>query len=191
MAEIKEYRGHIRNWRELCSELGLDAGLPREKRETAIIEAAYEKWGREMADHIYGMFAFYLWDEKNSKIFAMRDQFGTKPFYYYVTKDNRLLCGTMIRGIMEQEGFVKELNEKMLQIYMTLTYVAGEDTFFKGVKKLMPGHWLEFSDGKLEIGRYWTPTFAPDKSKNVEQWADDTLNSQTYIHRSQRGRRNR
>jgi len=181
MAEIKEYRGHIRNWRELCSELGLDAGLPREKRETAIIEAAYEKWGREMADHIYGMFAFYLWDEKNSKIFAMRDQFGTKPFYYYVTKDNRLLCGTMIRGIMEQEGFVKELNEKMLQIYMTLTYVAGEDTFFKGVKKLMPGHWLEFSDGKLEIGRYWTPTFAPDKSKNVEQWADEIHSTLKHI----------
>lgn len=181
MAEIKEYRGHIRNWRELCSELGLDAGLPREKRETAIIEAAYEKWGHEMADHIYGMFAFYLWDEKNSKIFAMRDQFGTKPFYYYITKDNRLLCGTMIRGIMEQEGFVKELNEKMLQIYMTLTYVAGEDTFFKGVKKLMPGHWLEFSDGKLEIGRYWTPTFAPDKSKNVEQWADEIHSTLKHI----------
>ena len=181
MAEIREYRGHIRNWKNLCEELGIGAGLSREERENAIIVKAYEKWGRSMADHIYGMFAFYLYDEKEDKIFAMRDQFGTKPFYYYVTAENKLLCGTMIRGIMEQPGFVKELNKDMLQIYMTLTYVAGEDTFFKGVKKLMPGHWLEFKDGKLETGRYWTPTFAPDDSKTVDEWADEIHSTLSHI----------
>ncbi|HBB20248.1 MAG TPA: asparagine synthetase B, partial [Ruminococcus sp.] len=181
MAQIREYRGHIRNWKELCGELGLDLGLSREEREKAIIAAAYEKWGREMASHIYGMFAFSLWDEKEEKLFCLRDQFGTKPFYYYVTADNRLLCGTYIRDIMAQEGFVKELNEKMLQIYMSLTYVAGEDTFFKGVKKLMPGHWLEFKDGKLEIGRYWKPEFAPDESKTVDQWADEIHETLQHI----------
>lgn len=181
MAEIREYRGHIRNWKELCAELGVDSSLPRDKRETAIIKGAYEKWGRTMADHIYGMFAFWLWDEKEQKVFALRDQFGTKPFYYYITEDKKILCGTMIRTIMEQPGFVKELNESMLQIYMTLTYVAGEDTFFKGVKKLMPGHWLEYSNGKLEIGRYWTPTFKPDKSRTLEQWADEIHTTLTDI----------
>ncbi len=182
MAEIREYRGHIRNWKELCTELGIDISLSRQERETEIITKAYEKWGRTMADHIYGMFAFYLYDEKEDKIFALRDQFGTKPFYYYVTADNKLLCSTMIRTIMEQDGFVKELNADMLQIYMSLTYVAGEDTFFKGVKKLMPGHWLEFKNGKLEIGRYWTPTFKPDDSKTVEQWADEIHSTLTNIY---------
>ena len=181
MTEIREYRGHIRNWKELCAELGLDQSLPRESREKAIITAAYEKWGRTMADHIYGMFAFWLWDDKEQKIFALRDQFGTKPFYYYLTADNRLLCGTMIRNIMEQDGFVKELNEKMLQIYMSLTYVAGEETFFKGVKKLMPGHWLEFKDGKLEIGRYWAPTFKPDDKPSLEDWADEIHSTLGHI----------
>ena len=181
MAQIREYRGHIRNWRALCEELGLDLGLPREERERAIISAAYEKWGREMAGHIYGMFAFSLWDEKEEKLFCLRDQFGTKPFYYYITADNRLLCGTYIRDIISQEGFVKELNEKMLQIYMSLTYVAGEETFFKGVKKLMPGHWLEFKDGKLQIGRYWKPEFAPDESKTVEEWADEIHTTLKHI----------
>ena len=74
-----------------------------------------------MASHLYGMFAFALWDEKREELFCMRDPFGTKPFYYYVTEDGRLLYGTMIRQIMEQEGFVKEVNEKLLQIYMSLT----------------------------------------------------------------------
>ena len=126
-----------------------------------------------MANHMHGMFAFALWDDTEQKLFCLRDQFGTKPFYYYLTEDGRLLYGTMIRKIMEQEGFVKELNEDMLQLYLSLTYVAGEDTFFKGVKKLMPGRYLIWQNGKLEIKRYWTPTFHPDETKTLEEWADE------------------
>lgn len=170
MIKILEYRGHIRNWKELCGELEIDL-LQRDEREKQIIAKSYEKWGHDMADHIYGMFAFALDD--NGKIFCMRDQFGTKPFYYYQTDDGKLLFGTTIRKIIEQDGFVKEVNTDMLQIYMSLTYVAGEDTFFKGVKKLMPGHWLEFENGKLTVERYWTPTFKPDNSKTVDEWADE------------------
>lgn len=173
MVKILEYRGHIRNWRELCAELDVDISLPREKREPALIAAAYEKWGRDIADHLYGMFAFSLWDEVEQKIFALRDHFGTKPFFYYVTADKKLLCGGSIRDIMAQEGFVKELNADMLQIYMTLTYVGGEDTFFKGVKKLMPGHWLEFKDGQLTVNRYWKPDFRPDRTKSIQEFADE------------------
>lgn len=171
MVNIIEYRGHIRNWKKLCEELGIPDSLSREERENKIIIGAYEKWKHDMANYIYGMFAFALDD--NGKIFCMRDQFGTKPFYYYQTANGNLLFGTTIRKIMEQDGFVKEVNTDMLQIYMSLTYVAGEDTFFKGVKKLMPGHWLEFENGKLTIERYWTPTFNPDNSKTLDEWADE------------------
>ena len=170
MIKVLEYRGHIRNWKQLCGELETDL-LPRDEREKQIILKAYEKWGHDMANHIYGMFAFAIDD--NGKIFCMRDQFGTKPFYYYQTEDGKLLFGTTIRRIMEQDGFIKEVNTDMLQIYMSLTYVAGEDTFFKGVKKLMPGHWLEFENGKLTVERYWTPTFRPDNSKTLDEWADE------------------
>ncbi|MDE6036162.1 MAG: asparagine synthetase B [Ruminococcus sp.] len=175
MIQLLEYRGHIRNWRSLCEELGIDATVARPEREEKIIVGAYEKWGHDMADHLYGMFAFALDD--NGKIFCMRDQFGTKPFYYYITADNQLLFGTNISRIIEQDGFVKEINTDMLQIYMSLTYVAGEDTFFKGVKKLMPGHWLEFENGKLTVKRYWTPTFKPDNTKTLDEWADEIHNT--------------
>ena len=173
MIIIKEYRGHIRNWESLCAELGIDPSLIREKREEEILVKAYEKWGHDMADHIYGMFAFALWDEQKEELFALRDQFGTKPFYYYVTKEGNLLYGTMIRDIMKQPGFEKELNEEMLQIYLTLTYVGGEDTFFKGLKKLMPGHYLVWKNQELTITRYWTPEFHPDNSKSLEDWAEE------------------
>ena len=208
MIEVKEYRGHIRNWEMLCHELeiydalgfpteileneGADDSLEqgimaasvtempsenkvmtRREREEAILIKAYEKWGCDMADHIYGMFAFALWDDEEQKLFCLRDQFGTKPFYYYVTEEGKLLYGTTIRQIMEQPGFVKELNEEMLQLYLSLTYGAGEDTFFKGVKKLLPGRYMIWQDGKIEIVRYWKPEFHPDESKSLEDWADE------------------
>ncbi len=173
MVEVKDYRGHIRNWRELCLGLGISLALPREEREHEILIKAYETWGKDMAEHMHGMFAFALWDDSEKKLFCLRDHFGTKPFYYYLTADGELLYGTMIRDIINKPGFVKELNEEMLQIYMTLTYVAGEDTFFKGVKKLLPGRYLIWQEGKITIERYWKPEFIPDTTNSLDEWADE------------------
>ncbi len=173
MIEVKEYRGHIRNWEALCAELGIDKGLSREAREEEILKKAYAAWGCEMGNHLHGMFAFALWDTETETLFCLRDQFGTKPFYYYQKPDGGLLYGTMIRTILAQEGFVKELNEKLLQIYLSLTYVAGEETFFKGVKKLMPGCYLIWKDGSMEITRYWKPEFHADTTRTLEDWAEE------------------
>ena len=181
MINVKEYSGHIRNWSALCERLGIDHSLSREDREAQILIKAYETWGNEMADHMHGMFAFALWDDEKQELFCLRDQFGTKPFYYYETADGELLYGTTIRQIMEQPGFVKELNEEMLQLYLSLTYVAGEMTFFKGVKKLLPGRYLIWKDGKLAITRYWKPEFHPDETKTLEDWADEIHNTLTEI----------
>lgn len=173
MIKVQEYRGHIRNWEALCEELCIDKSLSKREREERILVRAFETWQFDMAAHLYGMFAFALWDEEEKQLFCLRDQFGTKPFYYYETEDGQLLYGTTIRGIMEQPGFVKELNEEMLQIYLSLTYVAGENTFFRGLKKLLPGRYLIWKDGVVTVKRYWKPEFHPDDSKSLEEWADE------------------
>ncbi len=175
MIAVKEYVGHIRNWKELCQELGVEATLSREDRELQILVKAYEKWAGKMADHIYGMFALALYDDETGKVFCLRDQFGTKPFYYYMTEEGKLLYSTSIRKILEMPGFKKELNEDMLQIYLTLTYIPGEDTFFKGIKKLLPGRYMEWQDGDVApvITRYFKPEFKPDNSKSLEEYADE------------------
>ncbi len=170
---LKVYRGHIRNHAQLCEELGIDPSLPREDKEKAIIIKAYKKWGHDLASHFYGMFSFALFDEETEELFCLRDQFGTKPLYYYLTEDNTLLYGTTIREIMAQNGFKKELNDKLLQIYLTMTYTCGEETFFKGVKKLLPGRYLIFKNGEIKIHRYWKPEFKPDITKTLEEWADE------------------
>lgn len=179
MKELKVYKGHIRNWKLLCLELGIDDKLPRKEREEAIILAAFEKWGGKMADHIYGMFAFAIYDSEEGEYFCLRDQFGTVPFYYYEAENGEFYCANDIRSIMAEEGFKKELNIDLLQIYLTMTYTTGEDTFFKGVKKLLPGRYLTRKNGKTEITRYWRPYFKPDNTKTLGEWADEihsTLN---------------
>ncbi len=173
MLHITHYSGHIRNHKALCEELSIDAGLPRREREEAILLAAYQTWGKEVGLHLHGMFAFAVYDDETETTVCVRDPFGTKPFYYYVTADGRLLYSTQIRDILGMDGFEKELNRKMLQIYLTMTYTTGEETFFVGVKKLLPGRTLTFKNGEVTIDRYWKPTFAPDHSKTLEEWADE------------------
>ena len=173
MVELKTYSGHIRNWKSLCEQLHIVNTLPRSEREEQIILAAYKKWGGDMGTRLHGMFAFALYDSEKEQLFCLRDPFGTKPFYYYQTASGNLLFGTTIREIMAQPGFEKELNQKMLQIYLTMTYTTGDETFFKGVKKLLPGRFLIYKQGKLTIERYWRPTFCPDETKSLQEWADE------------------
>ena len=171
MIEIKSYSGHIRNHKALCNELGIQDGLSRVDRESEIIVKGYEKWGYSLPSHIYGMFAFVLYDSEKDTYILFRDQFGTVPMYYYETANSALLFGTQIRDIIKQDGFVKALNEKMLGIYLTMTYTTGEETFFEGVMKLMPGRYMTWKNGKKEIVRYWKPTFNPDNTKTLDEWA--------------------
>lgn len=180
MLELKVYKGHIRNWRALCEELGIDPALERKDREEAIILKAYEAWGGEMADHIHGMFAFAIYNREENFWFCLRDQFGTVPFYYYEASNGDFYCATDIRSIMANKGFEKELNRDLLQIYLTMTYTTGEDTFFKGVTKLLPGRYMIRKGGKNAITRYWKPYFRPDETKSLDEWADEihsTLNT--------------
>ena len=140
MFTLKSYRGHIRNHRELCIELGLPSGMSREKREKEIIIQGYKQWGDDLPNHLYGMFSFAICNDQTGEIICIRDPFGTKPFYYYLSKENELLYGTYLSDILKDSQFEKVFNVAMLQHYLTYTYVPGEDTFFKGVKKLMPGY---------------------------------------------------
>ena len=81
-----------------------------------------------MADHMHGMFAFALWDEEEQKLFCLRDQFGTKPFYYYETEDGELLYGTMIRDIIDRPGFKKdEITAELKDGYLTISAAKGLD----------------------------------------------------------------
>ena len=91
MIKVKEYRGHIRNWKVLCGELGIAQSLSREAREEQILIKAYEAWGYDMADHMHGMFAFALWDEDEQKLFCLIRLARSR---FIIMKQRKVICFT-------------------------------------------------------------------------------------------------
>lgn len=170
---IKEYAGLIRNYRQLAKELSVDINdLSRKDREEKLLLSAYEKWGYDIGNHINGQFALVLFDESKNETFAVRDQFGLQQLFYYLTDDG-ILCTLSIKDMLKKDGFKKEFNEKVLQLYLGFTYIAGEETFFKGLYKLMPCKYLVFNENGLKIERYFEAIFTVDESKSEDDFASE------------------
>lgn len=165
------FNGEIYNFMELRSELAA-AGhtFASDHSDTEVLLHGYEEWGDALLTRLRGMFAFALWDEKDQSLFCARDHFGIKPFYYYQNERQELLFGSEIKSFLPHPGFEKQLNEAQLELYLTYQYSPGEDTFFKGVKKLLPAHWLRWQNGQVTTGRYWEPRFEPDGTRSLEEW---------------------
>ena len=131
-----------------------------------------EEWGEELLQKLRGMFAFVIWDKKNKSIFGARDFFGIKPFYYTIANGN-LIYASEIKAILAHPDVRKEVNPIALENYLTFQYSVLEETFFKGIFKLMPAHCFTFKDGKMDIKRYWEPVFEADRSKSLEEYVDE------------------
>ena len=173
--QIRWYSGYIRNWQALCDELSLAKDLSREAREEAILKAAYQKWGMEMTAHLYGAFAFALYDDEQQKLYVVRDQVGQKQMFYTVA-DGELLCSGDINEIAADPRVEKRLNKRMLQQYLFYGYPIGDETFYEGVYKLCPGHYAVWDGKNVTVTRYWQPVFTPDHSKTDDEWAEEIAN---------------
>lgn len=169
---IRYFSGYIRNWRKLCNELEIDPELNRRDREDEILKKAYAKWKMEMMDHLYGMFAFAVWDDELKKLYCVRDHVGQKQMFYAVA-DDEFLCSGDINEIVSDSRLNKKLNLRMLQQYLFYGYPIGEETFYEGVFKLMPGHYAEWDGKNVKVIRYWKPVFESDDTKTVDEWANE------------------
>ena len=117
------------------------------------------------------MFAFTIWDSKKKRLFGARDHFGIKP-YYYSQIDNDLIIGSEIKSFLKYPKFKKEVNKSALKNYLVFQYNPLEETFFKGVKKLRPGHYYIFENGNLTIKRYFKLEF-DYKDEGLENTIDN------------------
>src|SRR5665648_87110 len=164
--KIITFNGEIYNYQELREELIGKGHIFKTHGDTETILHGYEEYGSDILNKMRGMFAFAIWDTKEKKLFAARDFFGIKPFYY-AFMNNRLFYGSEIKGLLPHPEFIKEFNEDKLPDYMTFGCVPGYDTFFKNVYKLQPGHFMEYQNGKIKIERYFEVTFDIDNSHDM------------------------
>lgn len=162
------FNGEIYNYQELRKELEKKYKF-KTKTDTEVILHGYEEYGEKIVDKLRGMFAFIIWDINKKEMFGARDPFGIKPFYYYKT-DDIFMWGSEIKSFVANPYFKKELNEEALRPYLTFQFSSMEETFFKGVKKLLPGHMFTYKNGKLDIKEYWDVHFNEDRTKTIEDF---------------------
>ena len=167
--KIIVFNGEIYNYQKLRKELTKKGYKFQTKTDTEVILHGYEEYKEKILDKLRGMFAFAIYDTNNKELFAARDFYGIKPFYY-TKMDNTFIFGSEIKSFLIHPHFKKELNTKMLEYYLTFQYSAGKETFFKNVYKLMPGHYLKYKDGKLTVKKYYEIKFEEDNTKTYEEW---------------------
>ena len=165
------YNGEIYNFRELRAELEARGRVFATRSDTEVVLQAYETWGDACVERLQGMFAFAIWDVRRQRLLLARDRIGIKPLYF-AQRDGELLFGSEIKALVAA-GIRPALNLSVVPEFIANRYTAGDDTFFDGVRKLMPAHTLTWSprDG-VAVTRYWQlPTEVSDPGGSLAQHA--------------------
>ena len=149
------FNGEIYNHATLRKDLEAKGHHYRTNSDTETIVHAYEEYGHNCVKHLRGMFAFAIWDAGRKKLFIARDRLGIKPLYYRRTPDH-LVWGSEIKVVLAGSGGNTEFDRTALPEYLAFGYLSGANTFYHGIQKLLPGHWMEVdSTGQIKIEQYW------------------------------------
>lgn len=166
---IIAYNGETYNFQTLREELAAKGHSFLTDCDTEVVLHGYMEWGPQVLQKLRGMFAFVIWDREKQELFGARDPFGIKPFYYAQMGD-LFFFGSECKSFLPHPEFKKELNPNALKLYLTFQYSALNETFFKGVYRLLPGHYFLHREGHTEFASYHAFSFAP-KNMPLEQRA--------------------
>lgn len=167
------YNGEIYNHADFRPALEASGHTYRTHCDTETILHLYEEYGQSCVNHLRGMFAFAIWDQRRRELFIARDRLGVKPLYYTHTDDGSLYFGSEIKTLLEAGAVKPEVNYQALPDYLANHATSGEETLFRGVKRLLPGHTLLWRDGEIQLTKYWDVSFAKTN--------DEVRSEQDYI----------
>ena len=167
------YNGEIYNFHELKDRLEAAGHKFKTHCDTETVLHGYEEFGPDCLKDLRGMFAFAIWDAKNQVLFIARDRAGKKPLYYSVTRGGSLIFGSELKVLLQHPDVEREIDPKALDAYFTLGYIPDPYSIFKNVKKLPPGHYLTFSEGRLDVKQYWDFNFNPSESLREEDYLEE------------------
>ncbi len=170
------FNGEIYNHLSLRRELEAAGHRYRTRSDTETILHLYEEYGAACVDRLEGMFAFAIWDGRRRSLILARDRLGIKPLYYACT-DRELLFASEIKGILAAGTVPARFNDAILPEFLAARYVAGAETFYLGVSKLLPGHLLEWTPEEgMRVHRYWHPPLeSGDDGETIADRADQLL----------------
>lgn len=185
------HNGELYNYVELKKKLQQQGYLFTTQSDTEVIVGAYAAYGSKCLNYFDGMFAFAIWDEAEQLLFAARDRFGEKPFFY-VYEDDRLLFASEMKALWKA-GVSKEVNRRMLYNYLTIGYTSNpynpQETFYEHIQKLPAASFLKFHlpTNQLSIENYWQISLNPPvritENEVVETFTDLLANA---VHKRMR-----
>lgn len=167
------FNGEIYNHAELRRELQAKGRtFVTDHSDTEVILRGFEEWGPSVVDRLTGMFAFAISDHERGELFIARDRLGIKPLYYY-DGPHGFVFGSELKAIFQDARVPRRPDLEVVRRFVLFrVHDDGEDTFFDGVKRLLPGHMMVVRpDGVVKIEKYWNPhvnpEFASAKSDDV------------------------
>jgi asparagine synthase (glutamine-hydrolysing) len=150
--------GEIYNYRELRCDLQSRGHQFATESDTEVIVHLYEEYGDDCVLHLRGMFAFAIWDKRQSRLLLARDRLGQKPLVYR-HHAGRVDFASELKGLLQLKDSPREINPVAIDQYLTYQYVPHTSSILKGYSKLPPAHLATFENGAFSVRRYWTPPY--------------------------------
>jgi asparagine synthase (glutamine-hydrolysing) len=179
---ILVFNGEIYNYRELRHELAGRGERFRSSGDTEVVLAAFRQWGTSCVDRFIGMWAFAILDVPNRRLFASRDRFGIKPFYFcergsslaFASEPKALAAAGLLDRRPDLGVVARYLEQGRLE--------EGDRTFFAGLRRLEPGHNLVLDEDGLRVTRYWSPPLADSAPADATSAVRDALVDSVRLH---------
>ena len=153
------FNGEIYNYKELTKELEKQGHRFYTSSDTEAIIHAYEEYGINFVNKLNGCFSLAILDNNKKQLILARDRLGIKPLYYYFDGE-KLIFASEIKSIL-QYPIKRELNYKALYYFLSFRCNPLEETIFKGIKKILPGHYLIYRNHHISLYKYWDLEFKP------------------------------
>lgn len=148
------FNGEIYNYRILRKDLELKGHIFASETDTETIVHLYEEFGQSCVEKLVGMFAFVIWDSKNKLLLLARDRLGIKPLFFFCD-GKKFMFASELKSIIQNKNIKRELNYSALNQIIEYGYILNDETLLKGIKELLPGHYLVFKENKMSINKYW------------------------------------
>jgi asparagine synthase (glutamine-hydrolysing) len=165
------FNGEIYNYQDLAQELLDRNHIFRSRSDTEVLLHGYEEWGIELlCQKLRGMFAFAIWDGRARELLVARDRLGEKPLFFTHT-DGRVIVASTLNALVRflpKKAFVPEA----ITAYLHLGWVPPHLCALEGAEKLLPAHYIRFSEHGRRVGRYWQLEYRSIHGVSIDQWMD-------------------
>ena len=168
------FNGEIYNYRELRDKLEKLGHSFYTNSDTEAIVHAYDQYGADCPNHLRGMFAFAIWDERTQELFIARDRVGKKPLLY-AHVNGQFVFGSEFSALLQHPDVPKDVDFEALNQYLSFMCVPAPLTAYKAIRKLEPGHRLRYRKGDIKIERYWQPDFSKKVDISEQEAGERTI----------------